>query len=78
MGVGGHQKTNIEKKSRLGPVGAVRCVLQSRTEKKPSKGTVPTRAAGDNELLQAHVNIQVFLEDWKLWRKEEKKKDVFF
>lgn len=33
---------------------------------------LPTGAGGDDELLQAHVNIQVFLEDWKLWREEEK------
>lgn len=35
-----------------------------------------TGASGDNKLLQTHVNIQVFLEDWKLEREKRNKENA--
>lgn len=40
-------------------------------KKRNLKETLFTCASRDNKLLQAHVNIQVFLENWKLKRKEK-------
>lgn len=40
------------------------------------KGRLFTGASGDNKLLQTHVNIQVFLEDWKLEREKRNEENA--
>lgn len=41
------------------------------------KGGLLTCASGDNKLLQTHVHIQIFLEDWKLERERRNKEEAF-